>query len=113
MLAGMLVLLIGQRLIRAAAERRRNQLLARYRPIVDAALSGGSPEAVDAAAAIPQRHRELAAELVLATLRIVRGSQNERARTLAARLDLTAQWHSDLSSRLWWRRSEAALALGL
>lgn len=109
----LLLILVGQRLIRAAAEARRKTLVDRYRPVIDAALAYDAPSALEAASAIPRRHRAIAAGLVLATLRIVRGAQNERARSVAERLDLTSTWLADLESRLWWRRSEAALALGL
>lgn len=112
-LLALLVTLIGQRLIRAAIATRRRSLLERYRPAVDAALSSGTAESLDAISRIPKRHREVIADLVLGTLRIVRGAQNERARDVAQRMDLTAQWRDDLQSRMWWRRSEAALALGL
>jgi HEAT repeat protein len=109
----LLVTLIGQRLIRAAIEARRKSLLARYGPAIDAALASASPQSIAALERIPKRHREIVAEVVLATLRIVRGVQNERARDIAQRFDLMAQWRDDLASRMWWRRSEAALALGL
>lgn len=107
------IILIGQRLVRAAVESRRRTLLERYRPLVDAALGSDSPRALEAIVAVPAHHRDVAAELVLATLRVVRGAQNSRARVVAHHLQLTAQWRSDLGSRLWWRRAEAALALGL
>jgi HEAT repeat protein len=105
------VILIGQRLLRAAAESRRNAIIARYRPIIDAALARDGE--LDGVNAIPPRHRDIAAALVLGTLRIVKGAQTERARAVADRLDLTSQWREDLQSRLWWRRAEGALALGL
>ena len=110
---GLLIVLIGQRVIRAAAESRRRGLIDRYRPLIDSALASESPIALDAVAAIPGRHRAIVADHVLGTLRIVRGAQNERARAIAERLDLTRGWRADLQSRLWWRRAEAALALGL
>lgn len=109
----LLAILIGQRLIRAARESRRDAHARRYRPLIDAALNSESELALDAITAIPAHHRAVAGELVLATLRVVRGAQNERARAIAERLDLVTQWRKDLSSRRWWRRSEGALALGL
>jgi len=109
----LLVVLVGQRLIRAAAEGRRRRLLERYRPMIAEALSSDTISALDRAGAIPRRHRAIAAGLVLNTLRIVKGAQNQRARALAEQLDLTAGWQADLNARVWWRRSEAALALGL
>jgi HEAT repeats len=112
-LVGLLIILIGQRLLRAAGESRRRGLVDRYRPLIEAALASPSPSAMNAVAAIPGRHRTIVADLVLGTLRIVRGTQNDRARDIAQRLKLTGGWRSDVQSRLWWRRSEAALALGL
>lgn len=109
----LLMILVGQRLIRAAAEARRQTLIERYRPLVTAALSSESPEAIDAAAAIPGRHRPIVARIVLRRLRLVRGSQNDRARAISEQLYLNESWREQLRSRLWWRRSEAALALGL
>ena len=107
-LLALLALLIGQRLFRAAAELRRQSLKARYRPVIDAALGAASPEALEAVKRIPGRHRRIAADLVLATLRVVRGTSNERARGLADHLDLSDRWREDLTSRGWWHRSEAA-----
>lgn len=109
----MLVVLVGQRLVRAAGGARRRSLVTRYRPIIDAALATQSAAALDAVAGIPGRHRGIAADLVLSTLRIVRGAANERAREVADRLNLTAGWREDLTSRFWWHRAEAAIALGL
>jgi HEAT repeat protein len=112
-LLALLLVLVGQRLIRAGVATRRKALLERYRPVIDAALASTSQESIDAVARIPRRHRAIVGDVMLATLRIVRGAQNERARIVAERMDLTSQWRDDLASRMWWRRSEAALALGL
>lgn len=109
----LLALLVGQRLLRAAAEARRRVLVARYGPLIDAALTTGSPPALEAATRIPRRHRPLLASLVLAPLHVVRGGTTARAAVLANRLGLIEAWRHDLASRRWWHRSEAALALGL
>jgi HEAT repeat protein len=109
----LLIILVSQRLIRAAAESRRKTLLERYRPRITAAVASESPEAIDAASAIPARHLPIAADIVLGILRLVRGGQNDRARAIAEQLSLNERWREQLQSRLWWRRSEAALALGL
>ncbi len=109
----LLALLVSQRLVRAAVEARRRSLVARYAPIIASALDGDAAATAAAAAIIPVRHRALAASLVLAPLHVVRGGHNTRAAALAERLQLTHGWHTDLRSRRWWHRSEAALALGL
>jgi len=109
----MLVVLVAQRLLRAAAERRRRSLVARYGPMVAAALDGDAMSLAAAVKVIPPRHRPLVASLVLAPLHVVRGGHNTRAAQLADGLKLTDAWRTDLRSRHWWHRSEAALALGL
>jgi len=108
----LLALLVGQRLARAAAETRRRSLTSRYGPTVAAALAGDAA-ALSAAVAIPARHRALVASLVLAPLHVVRGGHNRRASELADRMRMTDGWRTDLRSRRWWHRSEAALALGM
>ena len=109
----LLVLLVVQRLIRAASESRRRSLVVRYAPTIASALDGEAAAIAAAAGIIPARHRALVASLVLAPLHVVRGGHNARAAELAGRLRLTDDWRSDLRSRRWWHRSEAALALGL
>lgn len=108
----LLALLVAQRLVRAAAGRRKRTLLARYGPIVAAALDGDRMSLAVAIRVIPRRHRPLVGSLVLAPLQVVRGGHNTRAAELADGLQLTGRWRTDLRSRRWWHRSEAALALG-
>ena len=109
----MLVVLIAQRLIRAAAQARRATLNRKYRPLGDAVLADDSTQALEAASVIPGPHREIAAALLLTRLRIVRGKEADRGAALAERLLLTPRWRGELDSRRWWRRAEAAVALGL
>ncbi|MDP3718843.1 MAG: HEAT repeat domain-containing protein [Acidobacteriota bacterium] len=109
----LLALLVAQRLLRAAAGWRQRILIARYGPIVAAALDGDAMALAAAAKVIPRRHRPLVGSLVLAPLYAVRGGHNTRAAELADDLQLTGRWRADLRSRHWWHRSEAALALGL
>ncbi len=109
----LLALLVGQRLIRAAGGTRRRALVSRYGPIVAAALDGDAAALSATVALVPARHRALVASLILAPLHVVRGGHNVRAAELAERLKLTDGWRTDLRSRRWWHRSEAALALGL
>lgn len=109
----LLALLVGQRLLRAAADWRRRALVARYGPIVAAALDGDRMALAAAIRVIPRRHRPLVGSLVLAPLHVVRGGHNTRAAELADGLQLTDRWRTDLRSRHWWHRSEGALALGL
>lgn len=109
----LLALLVGQRLLRTAGEKRRRSLVDRYAPIIASALSGDPAAFAASASIIPTRHRTLVASLVLAPLHVVRGSHNARAAALAGQLQLTDGWRADLRSRRWWHRSEAALALGL
>ena len=113
LLLALLVLLVGQRLMRAAAGVRRAALSRQYRPVISAALDSDARAPLDALAKTPVRHRGIVAELLLATLRVVRGEPTERAAEVAERVQLSPGWRADLNSRRWWHRSEAALALGL
>lgn len=112
LLVVLFAVLIVQRLVRAYMVARRRDLVARYRPAIEAALNADRVPA-DFPRALATRHRDIAGELVLATLRIVRGPQTVRAQALAEHLELSALWRGDLKARRWWHRSEAALALGL
>lgn len=111
LLLGLLVLLIVQRLAREASFARRQRLRERYRPIIDGAVADGIRAPLPRALAA--RHRHIAAELLLSTLRLIRGPQATRAAALADALQLTARWRRDLRARRWWLKAEAALALGL
>ena len=113
MLLLMLALLVIQRLLRSALQARRQTLVLRYGPIVHEALDTGAASAIDAATKIPVRYRPLLGALVLAPLHAVRGGLGAHAAELADRLGLVEGWRTDLRSRRWWHRSEAALALGL
>lgn len=112
LLLTLLILLVAQRLVREARFARRQALQARYRPMLDAALAGDD-EVGTLPGTLPTRHHGVAAELLLSTLRVVRGRQATRAAAIADTLQLTARWRRDLRARRWWLRSEAALALGL
>jgi hypothetical protein len=112
-LAILFAILIVQRLVRAALQRRHLDLLQRYRPVIAAALTSDARSLANLPAPLTTRHRAIAGELVLATLRIVRGPQTARALAVADHLKLTTAWRTDLGARRWWHRAEAALALGL
>jgi HEAT repeats len=113
-LALLLAVMIVQRLARGLAERRWQQTLERYRPLVDGLLQDEPPpETFDRLAQVPRRHLPVLSSLLLAPLRLVTGEMVDRFRSAAARLGLLERWRADLRHRRWWRRAEAALALGL
>jgi HEAT repeat protein len=98
--------------VREVAFRRRQQLLALYRPQVEAALDGDG-RALERLAASPSRHRPVQSALVLEPLRVTAGRATDRARDIAFALGLRQQWASQLTDRRWWVRADAAGALGL
>ena len=93
---------------------RRRRLIARYQPLVDQLL-GPSPPADAAAilAATRPRHHGVVADLLLNALRMSTGDIVVRLRDVARALGLVDRWRQALDDRRWWRRSEAARALGL
>jgi HEAT repeat protein len=106
------VLLVVHRLLRAAVAARRRRIADKYRPVIDAVLS--DPEAaLERVDAIPRRHRPVIVDLLMTPLRLVRGGQGARASAIAERLELAERWRRELGARRWWKRSEAALAVGL
>jgi len=62
----LLMVLIVQRLVRAAMGSRRATISRRYQPIIDAALHSDTISTLHAVLAIPTRHRRVAGELLLA-----------------------------------------------
>jgi HEAT repeat protein len=93
--------------------RRRERLLALYRPAVAALLHEASDDALTRLRAIPHRHRPIVASLLMEPLRVADGPLTSRARQAAEALGLVAHWEAALSGRRWWLRADAALALGL
>jgi hypothetical protein len=99
---------------RSIAYHRRQRLIARYRPIVDAALHvADAPPAFSRLTSTPRRHRGVLAALILEPLRVAGGPLVERARAAAGTLGLIGRWTRSLGDRRWWTRAEAAYALGL
>lgn len=113
LLGALLAALVVQRAAREVAWWRKTQLERRYQPAVDRLLRGevASPKAIPLIRA-PGRHRRLIARLLVEPLRVLSGEPVERARDAAHALGLTPLWVADLQDRQWWRRAEAALALG-
>jgi hypothetical protein len=113
---GLLVLLVGHIVVlhgvREIAFRRRQRLLAFYRPLVDATLAGDD-EALARLAAAARGHRAIVTALLLEPLRVTGGQATARARLAAETLGLIGEWTVQLDDRRWWTRAEAARALGL
>jgi HEAT repeat protein len=84
-----------------------------YRPLVDAlADSDEAPKAARALAGIPAAHRDIVAAELLALLRVTGGATVTHVRKAAKAMGLVPRWKTALESRLWWRRADAARALG-
>lgn len=113
---GLLVLLVVHVVIlhgvREVAFRRRQRLLLRYRPLMEAAL-GGDDGALSRLETSPSRHRSIHSALLLDPLRLTAGGTPVRALHIATMLGLRQKWTAALSDRRWWVRADAAGALGL
>ncbi len=105
--------LVVQRGIRALVCRRRDTLIARYRPLIDEITqSPPTPELLERLRRIPVRHRKVVAHLLLAPLHAARGDLVSHVRDAAVALGLVDRWLGDLQHRHWWVRADAARALG-
>ena len=115
--ATLLVALLGLIVWRAIDELRflrRQRVIARYRPLVDALLTPApDPDAVQHLVATPKRHRGVLASLILATLRLTTGDVVPRLREAARALGVIDRSTKALDDRRWWVRAEAVRALGL
>ena len=92
---------------------RRQRLLARIRPLVDALLMPNAPDDIaDQLARYVRKHGALLARLLTGPARFASGSVIDQLRETAAALGLVEQWTKALTNRRWWLRAEAARALG-
>lgn len=109
----LLVLVVVQRGVRELRFRRTRRIERRYGGVIDALYR--ETGAWDGAAALmraPRRHRSIIARLLIRPLYVLSGESVARARNAASLAGLTSVWNHDLTERRWWRRAEAALALG-
>ena len=114
LLGVLLVSLVIQRAVRELAWRRRQILVARYRPLVDAITQFGlTPHARERLRRVPAFHRRIIAGLLLAPLRAARGDLVSHVRDAAMALGLVEHWLADLQDRRWWLRADGVGALGL
>jgi len=114
LLAIALLCLIVWRVVDEVRFLRRQRLIARYRPLVDALLTPSpEPDVIPRLIATPRRHRDIVADLILAALRLTTGDVVPRLREAAAALGLVSQWTAALADRRWWVRAESVRALGL
>ncbi len=93
---------------------RRQRLLVRYRPLVDAVLTAPAlAEAVGRLVATPRQHRAIVGDLLLSVARLQTGDVVPRLCTAAESLGLIESWRTGLRHRSWWVRSGSVRALGL
>jgi HEAT repeat protein len=115
--AQLLIALIGLMIWRAVDELRylrRQRLIARYRPFVDALLAPvPDPDALARLVEVPKAHRGILGDLILAALRLTTGDVIARLREAARAVGLVDKWTTALADRRWWVRTEAVRALGL
>ncbi len=112
-LAVLLTYILIGRGVRMLSERRRERLAARYRPLIDALLdSDRAPDAIRRLGATPARHRAVVADLLLGAVRVASGAFVDQVREAAVQLGLVETWTAALDDSRWWRRADAARALG-
>ena len=113
-LAVLFVLVLAQRVIGTVIAARRRRLASLYRNLVDAWLIDGDAAALEhLAAADSGAHRAAIGHLLVNPLQALSGVLVERAGLAVERLGLADAWIRALRDRRWWRRAEAARALGL
>jgi len=111
-----LAFVLAQRVVLKFRTWRHVRIRARYRPLLDTALTAEAAGRDSVAARlgrIPRRHRSVVAGALLEPLRIMRGSAVDRARLVAERIGLIAEWRAGLGRGTWPARARAAHALGL
>lgn len=109
----LLCFVVLQRGVRELHFRRTRRVERRYGGVIDGLVQETGPW--DGAAVLmraPKRHRRIIARLLIRPLHVLSGESVTRARDAAGQVGLTSVWHHDLTERRWWRRAEAALALG-
>jgi hypothetical protein len=108
------VSLVLTRLWLMAGDARARRRRTRYLPVVaalgDRATAGA---ALAALGTVPRAHRAAVGRLLLEAMRVTSGEYVDQLRTGASTLGLIDVWRQQLTSRKWWRRAEAAQALGL
>jgi len=113
LLGVLLAFLIVQRVIRELVSKRRQTLVARYRPLIDAiAQFGPTPQRLDRLRRAPRFHRRIVAGLLLAPLHAARGNLVSHVRDAAVAIGLVDHWLADLRNRRWWLRADSVRALG-
>jgi hypothetical protein len=113
LLGVLLAYLVIQRMLRELAWRRRQTLVARYRPLVDAITQlGPTPRALERLRRVPVFHRHIIGGLLLAPLHAARGDLVSHVRDAAVAIGLVEQWLADLRNRRWWLRADSVRALG-
>jgi hypothetical protein len=113
LLGVLLAFLVIQRVVRELAWRRRQTLVARYRPVIDSITQfGPTPQALERLRRIPAFHRPIVAGLLLAPLRAARGDVISHVREAAVAIGLIERWRADLRDRRWWLRADGVRALG-
>lgn len=108
------LVLLAQRGIAGLRARRRDRIQQLYQPVVAQLVApGGSASALASLANVPPAHLDVVGDLLLAPLAVSTGETTAAVRTACVALGLDGRWREALSDRHWWRRTEAARALGL
>ena len=112
-LALAVIAVVGGHLMRDARARRRRRIALEYRSLVDTLVDRDQArKAIKALGTVPDQHRDIVAAELLALLRVTSGAAVANVRKAAHAMGLSDRWKRALESRWWWRRAEAAHALG-
>lgn len=113
LLAVVFAQLLIQRSVRDLRWRRRQTLITRYRPLIDAITQAGlTPETRARLRRAPRYHRRLLGDLLLAPLHAARGDLVAHVRDAAVAIGLVEQWLRAVQHRHWWIRADSVRALG-
>ncbi|MEW5984961.1 MAG: HEAT repeat domain-containing protein [Acidobacteriota bacterium] len=113
-LVSLLVFLVLKHGVDEIHYRRRQRIIAHYRPVVDSLLGPvPSDDVFLVLSRVPARHRPVLETMLLRPLALSTGSVVDRLRNAARVSGLIDEWATKLSDRRWWIRAEATRALGL
>lgn len=112
-MAVLLAALCVQRAIRNALDSRQARLATRYQPDIDAVIVNNDAGARTRLIKAPRRDRRLIGRLLLRSAAVLSGPGTTVARDFCRAIGLVPSWQRDLDDRRWWRRADAARALGI
>lgn len=113
LLGALFAYLFIQRAVREVRWRRRQAVITRCRPMIEALTQfGPTPQTLADLRVAAASHRRIVAGLLLAPLHAARGEIVSHVRAGAAASGVIDDWRADLQDRRWWLRADGVRALG-